>query len=412
LRLGSGALRLFNCGVNHGKFKHLSPFNILFTITSLEIGGAEKQLVLLAKGLLRRGHRITVFSMQKDGPLRRELETAGCRVISGGLADNDYRKKPWKLLSAVRRLLKTMRCIRPQIVHSFLPFISFFSTVAARCLDVAFIVNSRRSMGNFLDRHPILRPFEYLSNRFCDLIVVNSNTVQLDLMRRSNIAREKIATVYNGIDTSLYHQGCRVDSGISAIGQGIKASDTVITTIASLVSYKGHKDILEAASIVRRKYPDLKYVFVGRDRGMKAALIEMRDRLGLTENVVFTGEKNDIPAVLVASHIAVLASHEEGFSNFILEAMTAGLPVVATNVGGNAEAVEDGETGWLVPPQAPRQLAEKLLDLVENTQRSAQFGKNGKKRVEEKFSVSEMSDAYLVLYANGIKRNPDAAPKL
>jgi glycosyltransferase involved in cell wall biosynthesis len=389
----------------------LDPFNILLTITSLEIGGAEKQMVLLARNLLRRGHRITVFSLQEGGPLRRELEKAGCRVIDGGLAGDDFRTRPWKILSAMFKLLKTIRCIRPQIVHSFLPLISFFSTIAARCLNVAFIVNSRRSMGNFLDRHPILRPLEYVSNRLCDLIVVNSNTVQLDLMRRSNIAREKIATVYNGIDTSLYHQGCRVENGISAIGQGIKASDTVITTIASLVSYKGHKDILEAASIVRRKYPDLKYVFVGRDRGMKAALIEMRDRLGLTENVVFTGEKNDIPDVLAASHIAVLASHEEGFSNFILEAMSAGLPVVATRVGGNAEAVDSGKTGWLIQPRAPEQLAEKLLDLVENKERAVQFGRNGKKRVEEKFSESEMTDAYFALYASGINMDPNIASR-
>jgi glycosyltransferase involved in cell wall biosynthesis len=111
------------------------------------------------------------------------------------------------------------------------------------------------------------------------------------------------------------------------------------------------------------------------------------------------GQRNDIPRLLAASDIAVLPSHEEGFSNVILESMAAGLPVVATRVGGNPEAVIDGETGWLVAPHRPTELALKIMDLLSEPEKARSWGEYGRQVVKEKFAAEKMVEAYLELYS-------------
>ena len=111
------------------------------------------------------------------------------------------------------------------------------------------------------------------------------------------------------------------------------------------------------------------------------------------------GQRSDIPNVLAASDLSVLPSHEEGFSNVILESMAAGLPVVATRVGGNLEAVVDGVTGWLVPPQNPKVMAEKIVDLLKDPHKARSWGEKGKERVKRFFTVEQMVEKHLALYA-------------
>jgi glycosyltransferase involved in cell wall biosynthesis len=106
---------------------------------------------------------------------------------------------------------------------------------------------------------------------------------------------------------------------------------------------------------------------------------------------------------MAASDISVLPSHEEGFSNVVLESMAAGLPVVATRVGGNPEAIMDGETGWLVPPGNPEELAMKIMDLLEDPEKAEKWGEAGKRRVKENFSDERMVDEHIKLYRKSVR---------
>jgi len=141
---------------------------------------------------------------------------------------------------------------------------------------------------------------------------------------------------------------------------------------------------------------------VGEDRGIGRHLARQAAALGIGSAVKFLGQRGDAPELLAASDLSVLASHEEGFSNVILESMAGGLPVVATDVGGNREAVVDGETGWLVPMRNPEALASRIVDLLKDPSRARDWGEKGRARVKELFTVERMVNAHLTLYESAL----------
>jgi len=143
---------------------------------------------------------------------------------------------------------------------------------------------------------------------------------------------------------------------------------------------------------------DWKLFIVGRDDGIGDDLRAQAVAAGLDRNVVFLGARKDIPALLSACDIGLLCSHEEGFSNAILEGMAAGLPMVVTEVGGNPEAVLNGETGLVVPPRSPRQLADAIVRLAGDQALRARFGAEAKRRVAENFTLDRCAERYGSLY--------------
>ena len=156
--------------------------------------------------------------------------------------------------------------------------------------------------------------------------------------------------------------------------------------------------MIEAAARVTDKCPDCHFLLVGDDRGIRKNLEIRVKELSIDKNIVFLGQRNDIPDLLAASDISVLSSHEEGFSNVILESMAAGLPVVATCVGGNPEVIVHGENGWLVPPKNPQKLALKILDLLQNPEKAKKWGEAGRHHVQMHFSDKKMLEEYIKLY--------------
>jgi glycosyltransferase involved in cell wall biosynthesis len=158
---------------------------------------------------------------------------------------------------------------------------------------------------------------------------------------------------YNGVDHSNFDVPREVRVELRK-KTGFTHSHKVVTVVANLIPYKGHAELLAAAAAVIDQMPSSRFWLVGKDRGMQKHLKQKARELGILNRVIFAGERSDIPNILAASDILVLPSHEEGFSNVILEAMAAGLPLVATRVGGAQEAVLDGVTGWLVQPNRPQ----------------------------------------------------------
>ena len=132
--------------------------------------------------------------------------------------------------------------------------------------------------------------------------------------------------------------------------------------IANLIPYKGHKDLIEGLALVAQSLPSgWRILCAGRDEGLQLKLESLVEAQGIKANIQFLGERTDVPILLAAADFGVLSSWEEGFSNVILEAMAAGLPMIVTDVGGNPEAVLDGETGLVVPPAIRQRLAEAVL---------------------------------------------------
>lgn len=373
--------------------------NILFVIGSLEIGGAEKQMFILTSRLRRMGFSCSVFALQADGPLRQGLEDIDVPVYWGGLGKRDLRKAPWKLVLSLYRLLLVIKRERPTIIHAFLPLVVFIGVLAGRIVRVPMVITSRRALGTHQDRYFVLKPLDHFANVLSHRVIVNSRAVWKDMVERDHIDESKLYLIYNGVDSVPFEKAFQ-DREEGRKELGIEINERVVIVVANLIKYKGHSDFLKAAKKVADKTPKTRFLLVGEDRGIQKHLERECHELGISSQVKFMGQRNDISKLMAVSDISVLPSYEEGFSNTILESMAAGLPVVATNVGGNPEAVIDGQTGWLVSPKNPTVMAEKIIDLLSNPKRAKSWGEHGRKRAKEFFTVEKMVEGHLELYKN------------
>lgn len=367
-------------------------------IGTLDIGGTEGQLVQLVTHLDPRRFAPVVCSLSSGGPYLSVLAAAGIPVeivgfrgFQGGLRSLRHLHKVAAQLS---RLVHFMRQVQPAMVHGFLFWAYIIGTYAAKGAGVPIVIASRRGLGEFKVDKPHYLFLERLANRMTDLIVANSEAVKQDVVRREKVDPSKVRVVYNGIDLSPYD--VPADPGLQAL-LGISARSKVIGVIANLIPYKGHRFFLQACQEIKRKDSGVKFLLVG-DGPCRGELEGLARELGLEKDVGFLGSRRDIPQLLALMDVAVLPSSEEGFPNAILEAMAAGKPVVASQVGGVSEAVVDGETGFLVPAGDASSLATAIGRLLGDPLLGSRMGAAGRRRVQERFGLSRMVAEMEALY--------------
>jgi glycosyltransferase involved in cell wall biosynthesis len=221
-----------------------------------------------------------------------------------------------------------------------------------------------------------------------ELVHCKSRGIMEDVARREPIPVEKMRVIYNGLNTAPYEQPVKTAELRDELG--IPRDAPVIGSVANLHLYKGHVDIVDAGAEIVRRFPNVRFLFIGRPAGAEEQIRLEAAKLGIADRVLLVGERADVPQLLQCIDIFVLASHEEGFSNAVLEAMASRRPVVATAVGGNTEQVVDRETGYLVPPGNPAQMAEAFEQLLVDPAQATQMGERGWVRVREKFSYHAM----------------------
>jgi len=380
---------------------------LLYVIGSMELGGAEQHLLRVSTALRRRGYAPEVFAINPGGPLTQAF-------IDGGVPVHGVRLPGW-----ATRLLRNQRLIawaglflavaalwclywrkRPHAIHFFLPAAYIVGGVASlfgpRCLRVM----SRRSLNLYQAKHALFRRIEHWLHPRMDLVVGNSQAVVDDLIGEG-IAEDKIRLVYNGVKLELFEQ-LKPREEVRA-GLDLSADTLVFVIVANLIPYKGHADLLDAFERIAAQLPKpWACLCVGRDDGIREALQVKAAKAGIGANLHFLGSRKDVPDILGAADIGILCSHEEGFSNAVLEGMAAGLPMVVTDVGGNAEAVVDGQTGRVVPAHTPDELARALLEIAADPQRK-RLGLAGRQRVETVFSMEACLQGYERLYRHTAK---------
>ena len=206
------------------------------------------------------------------------------------------------------------------------------------------------------------------------------------------VAPERVETIYNGLDLSHWLPV----SPAPRIGAG-----PLITTVGNLRHVKGHDVLVEAASIVRRDVSNARFTIGGEvlEPAYFQALQNQVQRLALADHVSFVGGIRDLRTHLATADLFVLPSRSEGFSNAIIEAMAASLPVVATDVGGNAEAVRTGITGCIVPPEDAPALARAILDILSQPDSGRAMGKAGRAAVVDHFTIDAMMQGIARVYA-------------
>ncbi|MBZ0148929.1 MAG: glycosyltransferase [Pseudorhodoplanes sp.] len=370
---------------------------ILYVVGSLDIGGTERHLVQVAPLLKKNGWSLAIYCLTHSGVQRAELEQQGITVI-GPPVELRAKSRLVRFIGlwiSCIKLLTILARTRPQIVHFFLPLSYLLGAPLAIASRIPIRIMSRRSLNHYQDRHPVLAWFERRLHPYINSALGNSQAVVNDLWAEG-VPRSRTTLIYNGIDlTSFDGLPPRTEEGRLRF---------VIIIVANLIPYKGHAELIEAvAGVARRLPPGWQLWCVGRNDGLLATLERLAKEKNIDGNVKFLGPSAEVPTLLKSADISVSSSHEEGFSNAILEAMAAGLPVVATNVGGNAEAVIDGETGIIVPPRDPVSLGEALLKLALAPQVRAEMGRRGQERVRQCFSIEECAQAYSNLYADLLK---------
>ena len=369
---------------------------IAFLLPNLESGGTEKHVLTLARSLDRSRYSLSLVTTAGGGSLFREFSSIMPVTVMG---EPDVHRRirvgPLVHIGAIRTLAGMYRREQPDIVHAYLPAACVIGPIAARIAGIGKVIVSRRSLSNYKAKFPLLRRVEPLGYLLADAVLVNSDAVRRDVEKTERFWEGKIRRIYNGIEAAPPETlpiGQLVPE-LSGGGEG-----PVITYVANLFPYKGHMDLVRAARTVVDAFPAARFVLVGRDAGAMGRVREEIARLSLAGNVFLTGPRSDAAGILAASTFAVHPSHEEGFSNVILEAMAAGKAVVATRVGGIPEAVVDGETGILVPPGAPPSLAEALLALLRKPEIAQAMGEAGRRRAVEQFSADVMVREIEALY--------------
>jgi glycosyltransferase involved in cell wall biosynthesis len=209
----------------------------------------------------------------------------------------------------------------------------------------------------------------------------NSAPVVEDL-KAEGIPEHKLSLIYNGVCVP------------APPAPRNREEDPILVVVANLIPYKGHEDLLQAlAPLSHLKW---RLWCVGEDRGIQAHLEKHAQELGIGNRVTFLGLRHDVPAILAQSHIGVVSSHEEGFSNALLEEMAAGLPVVATQVGGNQEALgPDYDPNLMVPPHNPQALGAAIERLLTDPDLAQKWGAANRHRVTQHFSQEACLEGYV-----------------
>ncbi len=381
---------------------------VIYLIATLKIGGAEQQVVEVASRINRDMFEPQIYCLSEGGPLQPVAEQHGVKVtvFQAGVRKTAHStgiplRRPREFFSLYRYLQQE----RPDIVHCYMYKPSIYGGLATRLLKKPILLTNRRRLGVFKDGKPHLQFLENVVNRFTDGVLVNSQALKEDVLRRErHLSPDNVHVIHNGVDTQKYcmkEESRTVSSSCLAQRKqafGIPVKAPVIGMIANLFPYKGHHDLIRAAAKVHQAYPDARFLCIGEDWGIQGQLETLCSRLGLQDHFLFTGHIQNIAEMLHVIDIQVSASHEEGFSNAILEGMATGKPIVATSVGGTLDVIIDRQTGLLAPPKNPDALATAITILLDTPDFASKLGRNAKKLIEEHFSMEKMLDKLEKLY--------------
>ena len=325
-----------------------------------------------------------MFCLSGPGLLAAELRAAGVPVVCLGA-------KHWSRVGAVLRLAHALRQFRPAILQTFLFHANLAGRISGRLAGIKTIVSGIR-VAEKRSRIPLW--FDCWTNRLVQVNVCVSQAVADFSVSQSRLLPNKIVVIPNGVDITRFAGAIPAD--LTALG--IPRGSQVLLTIGRLDRQKGLSTLIEAASVLVPKFPQAHFLLVGEGPQRPEIDRLIRDK-GLVGRMHLAGWRPDVPELLAAGAALILSSLWEGLPNVILEAMAAGLPVVATRVEGTSELVINSRTGLLVPAQSPQDLAAAIENILSDPAQAKAMGQFGQERAAE-FSWDNMVDRYCELYSS------------
>jgi glycosyltransferase involved in cell wall biosynthesis len=377
----------------------MNNLRILFLLTSLAYGGAETQVVRLAIRLKLRGWEVAVASLMPPKAYVEDLEAAGIPVFSLGIRRKLPDPRP------VLRLVQIIRKWRPDIVHSHMVHANLLARIVRFLAPIPVLICSARS----IDEGSRFREILYrLTDSLCDLTTQVSHAGLERYVRVGAVPRHKIRYIPNGVDTERFKPNLedrlkfRKELGVDGF---------VWLAVGRFDPPKDYPSMLQAFARVVHKHSNTILLIAG-DGPLRKTMENLARELGIEKRTKFLGIRQDIPQLMNAADAYVMSSSWEGMPNVLLEASATGLPIVATDVGGNREIVLDGVTGFLVPPRNPEALARTMLRIMDlSDEERKEMGKRARKHIEVKFNLDRVVDLWEILYYELLEKKGIVAQK-
>jgi len=351
-------------------------------ITELDVGGAEKALVRIARGLQSRGWDVQVISVRDAGRLANELQEFGIPALAlgcGGLFD----------VRAVWRMKSALLSQKPDVLLTFLNQANLAGRIAGRWARVPKILSGIRVADR---RWSIIIP-ERLTSCLVDSYVAVSHAVSQVHGRLCGIRAEQLTVIPNGVDLEAIQQSALTERK----SVHCEPNDFIILSVGRLSPQKAPMDLLSAFELLKQGYQDplrpLKLIFVG-DGPLRSSLQEKIAASSLQDSVSLLGWRSDVWGLMKAADVLVLTSHWEGLPNVILEAQAAGLPVIASRVDGCPELIKDKLSGRLFPCGATEELARILAEMIAQPEDAASMAATAFNEVRQKFSWDTCVEQY------------------
>jgi glycosyltransferase involved in cell wall biosynthesis len=372
----------------HGKY--------LFVSSLLQYGGGERWMLDAAAGLQDRGHEV-VIAARPGSALSYKAPMRGIPWTSLQMR-SDYDPL------AVLRLSHTFRHFHPDVVCPNLDREIRLCAMAMRLASPFLRGRSPRLIPRRGSEFPLKNNARYrhIYTRYVERVIVNSKATRRTMLSNTPwFANERTSVVYNGIDTTEYNTLLeRREELRASLRSELGLTDTalIVVLVGELNERKGHRTLLRAAPAIVARFPSVHFLFVG-EGDARAEIEESIAQHRLGANVSLVGFREDVAEILVGSDVLVLPSRVEGFGYVLVEAMAAGLPVVASNVSSIPEVVDEGVTGYLHPVGDVDVLTGHVCALVGTPERARRMGHRGRAAVANRFHIGRMIDEIESLFA-------------
>ena len=356
-----------------------SRVNLFLMTNSFETGGSERQFAVMAQNLAPDKFQVSLGCISRLGPFASAFADVPEFWLGGSLYG-------WTSIRTRLRLAGLLRARRIQIAHAFDFYTNLTLTPAARLARVPVVIGSQRQLGDLLT--PRQFRVQAAAFRWCDGIVCNSQAAA-NRLASDGLSPDKLFIIGNALPEQAFARPrASADRRPGCLRVGMVARMNA--------HYKNHAGFMRIASRIHSKMPEVEFLLAG-DGPLRPELEKQAHDLGLGSCVVFLGDRRDIPDILASVDVAVLTSDSESLSNVLLEAMAAGLPIVAYGVGGNAELVNE-ERGVLIPAGDEEEFAAAVSRLLASPAMRLQLGQNGRKFAQENFSLERILERYEACY--------------
>jgi len=362
---------------------------VLQLVNGFGMGGIERQQTEIIKRLPAGRFTQIIATMRMSGPFTAETESAGVEIVEFPFTSL-YNRRALRSYFGLARLIRQRRV---DLVYCYDFYTNVWGAISVTLAGRGRLVTSRGDTGRMFSKAQLA--VQRLAYACSNAIVPNSDLVKDIIVENEFVPAWKIRRIYNGIDAGRFAP--RAAPPELARSLGLPPGAAVVGAVGNLHPWKGQDTLLRAAARIREARPNAWFLLIGEGVAQDE-LQQLATQLGIREQTIFAGIRQDIPELLALMDVYVLPSQHESLPNAVMEAMACARPIVATAVGGLPELISNGVTGFLVPPGDPAAMADAVLRVLGDAALGAALGQAARERAVNEFSCSRLVENMAALY--------------